>query len=101
MVEKSLIQLKLLAKAILSHALLFINHSPKLRNYVMVVINRFGLDNTVRTFYVFLVNSSNQSNARKTLSFTPKDIRQLSPQARNVYANLDSAIKSHKSEKIN
>ena len=101
MVKKSLIQLKLLVKAILGHALSFINNNPKFRRYVLVIVNHLGLQNAARAFYVFMVNSANKSNASRMTSFVPKDIEQLSPQASNVYVNLKSAIQSQKKEKTN
>lgn len=98
---KPLILFKLFAKATLAHLLSFININPAFRRYVLVIVNHLGLHNTTRAFYVFMVNSANQSNARRVTSFVPKDIEQLSPQARNVYVNLKSAIQSQKKEKTN
>lgn len=92
MVKKSFIKLKLLAKAIRDHAFSFINQNPKFRRCVLVVVHRFGLYNTARVFYAFLVDFKYLSSTKNATRFIPTDINHLTPHAREICSELKSSI---------
>lgn len=87
--------LKRLVKALLRRVLSFINNHPKLRQYVLIIINRLGLYGMACTLYA---RTAYGEGMRGPHNFIPTDIAHLSPRARQIYADLKAAIDRRQKE---
>lgn len=85
-------------KAVARKAVIFISRHPLLKSGMLLVIRRVGLHAVVRTVYARLVVAA--SGADKSLgSPFPLECSNLSPHARQIYAELKSAIKRSQKER--
>lgn len=70
----------------------FINTHPKLQRYFLAIIRMVGLHPLARAIYARMIPASSQANKNTLYGFIPTDIAQLSPHARQIYADLKAAI---------
>jgi hypothetical protein len=82
-------RLKPQIKLLLRHAALYVYRRPRLRNAAFAVLNRFP---TLKRRLVSLITSTpvpttNQQNG-------PAELAQLTPRARQIYADLKAAIEA-------
>lgn len=83
------------AKEILRRGLSFVNSHPRLRQHTLAIIQRLGLYTIARAFYSRLKGAPYRSSMRGSYGSTPAD---LSPRARQIYANLKAAIEHKQRE---
>lgn len=76
----------------LRRGLSFINNHPKLQRYVLAIIRKLGLYQHARAIYARMTPASSQANKSSPYGYIPTDIAQLSPYARQIYADLKAAI---------
>ncbi len=93
--SKFLMVPKRFTKGLLRRGLSFIKRQPKLRRYVLAIINKLGLYGIARTLYARVVYGT---DIRGTHNFIPTDLPHLTPRARQIYANLKAAIKTRNKE---
>lgn len=82
----------------LRRGLSFINKHPKLQQYALAIIRKLGLYPLARAIFARATPASNQADKRSIYGFTPTDIAQLSPHARQIYADLKAAIERRQKE---
>lgn len=89
--NKPLLFLKRITKALLRRGLSFVDRHPQSRRYLLALLNRLGLYSIARNLY-----------ARSGMGFwgrgnaVPTDIAHLTPRAREIYADLKDAIAQHR-----
>ncbi len=71
----------------------FINHYPKLRVCVIVIVRKLGLFPTARSIYKRFTGIYHQNNSNL---LTIQNANQLSPHARQIYVSLKAAIRNNK-----
>ena len=91
-----LMRSKHFAKAVLHRVRTFINTHPKLRCWALATITRLGLYDIARTSYAWLTAATYRSGVRGQHSFVAKDIAQLTPRARRIYADLKAVIEKNR-----
>ena len=82
-----------LGKGVLRRALAFVTSHPKLRSYIVVVLRKLKLYDSFRASYMrFIRAKSFGTNASEAYCFPCADIANLPIYARQIYAELKSAI---------
>jgi len=88
-------QFHLIVKYILRQGMSFIQSHPKIGQFVVDIIQRLGLFTVVRDLYSRLKGTPNRSRKIRSGVVVSTD---LSPRARQIYADLKVAIKHRQGE---
>lgn len=94
--NKLLVHPKRIIKALLRRVLSFINSQPRLRRYVLAIINRLGLYDIACRLHARLSAALCRSGP---YSFIPTDAADLGPHALHIYSDLKTAIERGQKEK--
>lgn len=86
------------AMALLRRGLSFLKNHPKLQQNILVIIRRLGLYSIARAMHAQLATDSCQGGVGNADRSIPTDIALLSPRARQIYDDLNAAIKRHLKE---
>lgn len=75
----------------------FVNTRPSLQNKLVMITKKIGIYDRMKIFYHRLQNGSDVM--MKMNNSTSVSMEQLTPQARQIYADLNAAIKKNKEQK--
>lgn len=89
-----------LGKRALERALAFAISHPKLKSYIIAVLRKLKLYSSIRaTFMCMIAVQSFETNANDEYCFPCADIANIQPRARQIYAELKSAIERSQKER--
>jgi len=93
--------LKKIGRFLIKCVIAFLSSHPGLRHRCVAVAQRFGIYNYLRSFYFRCYGQQDPMNSPSVLgqsAVSNATLDQLSPRARQIYADLKAAIEHHRKE---